>query len=135
MNTNSLYRISIKAIIKNKSWDILLMYNDKHWTWNLPGGWLEHWESVEKCIKREITEELWVKVNKIEVNPIWFITSDKWLNKQMPWIWNLVYNIEVENFDFKKSNECSDIWFFNTESIKDKKTPENVDLIFNMIFK
>lgn len=134
MNKNSIYRISIKSIIKDKKWDILLMYNEKYWTWNLPWWWLEHWETIENCIKREINEELWLKISYISKIPLWFITSNKWLNKKMPWIWNLFYSVDVENFDFTKSDECKEIWFFNIDTIKNINIPENVELIFDLIY-
>lgn len=134
MNSSTIYRLSIKTIIKNEKWDILLMYNDKYWTWNLPWWWLEHWEKIEECINREIQEELWVKIKNIYPEPLWFITSDKWLNKEMPWIWNLIYNIDLENFKFTKSDECEKIWFFNNDTIENINIPENVKLIFNLIY-
>ena len=134
MSNNSIYRVSVKAVIKDNKWDVLLMYNDKYWTWNLPWWWLEHWETIENCIKREINEELWLKIVYIDKKPLWFITSEKWLNKEMPWIWNLFYNIELKNFDFSKSDECKEIWFFNSNTIKNINVPENVKLIFDLIF-
>ncbi len=135
MNNSSTYRVSIKSIIKDTNWDVLLMYNDKYETWNMPWWWLKHWEDIINCIKREIKEELWLNIADIGNSPICFITSDKGLNKEMPWIWNLCYQVEVENLNFTKSNECKKIWFFNQNNIKSVTTPENVELIFNHIFK
>ncbi len=126
MNNNSTYRVSIKTIIKDKKWDVLLMYNDKYNTWNIPLWWLEDWETIIDCIIREI--------NHINQKPLWFITSNTWLNKEMPWIWNLIYDIELVNLDFKESDECKQIWFFNINTIKNINTPENVKLIFDLIF-
>lgn len=76
MNNNSTYRVSIKTIIKDKKWDVLLMYNDKYNTWNIPLWWLEDWETIIDCIIREI--------NHINQKPLWFITNDKWLNRKIP---------------------------------------------------
>lgn len=52
----------------------------------------------------------------------------------MPWIWNVFYNVELKNFTFKQSDECKDIWYFNKNTIKNIKVPENVELIFDLIF-
>lgn len=54
---NTYYRISIKAVIKNHDGRVLVVkeHQDK---WELPGGGLNHGESVHECLARELREEL-----------------------------------------------------------------------------
>ncbi len=54
---NTFYRVSIKALIKNDAGEVLVVkeHQDK---WELPGGGLDHGESIHDCLKRELQEEL-----------------------------------------------------------------------------
>ncbi len=54
---NTFYRVSIKALIKNDKGEVLVVkeHQDK---WELPGGGLDHGESVHECLARELREEL-----------------------------------------------------------------------------
>ena len=51
------YRVSIKALIRNAAGQVLVVkeHQDK---WELPGGGLDHGESVHDCLQRELQEEL-----------------------------------------------------------------------------
>ena len=109
------YRISIKALIYNKKWEFLLC-KEKKWIWDFPGGWLDHWESVDICLKRELKEEMWLEILNIDKKPKYFITAHKPNSKTRPWISNVFYEIQVNNLDFTPSDECIEVWFFNFES-------------------
>lgn len=54
---NTFYRVSVKAVIRNEQGEVLVVkeHQDK---WELPGGGLDHGESVHDCLKRELAEEL-----------------------------------------------------------------------------
>jgi ADP-ribose pyrophosphatase YjhB (NUDIX family) len=120
------YRISAKALIYNENWEFLLCKED-NWTWDIPGWWLDHWESCEECIIRELQEEMWLEVVEISTTPKYFITAHKPKSKTRPWLANIFYEVKVKNFDFTPSEECVEIWFFNQESIKDINTIVNVN--------
>ncbi len=54
---NTFYRVSAKAVIRNAVGEVLVVkeHQDK---WELPGGGLDHGESVHDCLERELREEL-----------------------------------------------------------------------------
>ncbi len=54
---NTFYRVSAKAVIRNTVGEVLVIkeHQDK---WELPGGGLDHGESVHDCLERELREEL-----------------------------------------------------------------------------
>jgi len=127
---DSWYRVSIKAIIFNDKWQILLC-KEENWVWDLPGWWLEHWENIEVCLKREIKEEMWLEVLSISDKPICFATFHKTYSTKRPWISNVCYEIQLKNLNFTKSNECTKIWFFDKKDIEDMYIIWNVKEVFN----
>ena len=53
---NTFYRVSLKAIIRNEKGEVLVV-KEKSDSWNLPGGGIDHGETVEQALKRELYEE------------------------------------------------------------------------------
>ncbi len=125
-NQNCFYRISVKALIYDENWKILLCKEDT-WKWDLPWWWLDHGETYIDCLKRELFEEMWLEIIKINKDPKYFVTANKPQSKTRPWIANICYEVEVKNFDFNKSDECEEIWFFDFDEMK------NLDLLPNVI--
>ncbi|HSW78650.1 MAG TPA: NUDIX hydrolase [Candidatus Babeliales bacterium] len=58
------YRVSVKAFIFDNQ-QRLLMGKTKESVWEPPGGGLEHDESLEGCLQREMQEELGVSLASI----------------------------------------------------------------------
>lgn len=60
---STVYRAAVKAIIRDRAGNILVVKEtpDKHW--DLPGGGLEHGESLHECLGRELIEELGVRLD------------------------------------------------------------------------
>ncbi len=42
-------------LIKKARWPYIWMYD-------LPGWWIEFWESIDECLKRELVEETWTQL-------------------------------------------------------------------------
>jgi len=51
------YRVAVKALIFDNQQRLLVLQNDAG-NWELPGGGLEHGESIAACIRRELQEEI-----------------------------------------------------------------------------
>ncbi len=113
------YRISIKALIYNEKGNFLLC-QEKSGVRDFPWWWLDHGESPEECLRREIHEEMWLKVTYIAPQPIHFLTAHKPTSQTRPRTANVLYEVRVEDVDFTPSDECVGIDFFNP-----KTCPEN----------
>lgn len=110
---NTIYRISIKALIEQD--DKVLLVKEDNWKWELPWSGLDHGENPQKWLEREIMEEMWLKTLSIESNPSYFLT---WFENNK-WKSNVVYKTTLENFEFTPSEECIEIWFYwKEEAIK-----------------
>ncbi|MBP7018618.1 NUDIX hydrolase [Candidatus Saccharibacteria bacterium] len=53
-----LYRISIKALIRDKKGRVLVVKESGRTWWDLPGGGMDHGEDIKSAITRELQEEV-----------------------------------------------------------------------------
>ncbi len=60
MYPNTFYRVSVKALIRNKDGKVLVLKENQD-TWSLPGGGLDHGEDPKSGILRELKEELGIE--------------------------------------------------------------------------
>lgn len=67
---DAFYRISIKLVIKNKDDKLLVVQDQTDGSWEVPGGGLDHGETIERTARREIQEELGVELTKFGAEPI-----------------------------------------------------------------
>lgn len=121
---NWFYRISAKALILNEDKKFLLAREEK-W-WELPWWWLEYWETPQEWIKRELFEEMWINIVNIKENPSYFIRvkKDNWI-----WIANIIYETQVNSdkiFEFKPSDECLEVRFFDVNEAQNENLLPNV---------
>ena len=121
---NWFYRISAKALILDENKNFLLVREEK-W-WELPWWWLEYWESPQEWIKRELMEEMWINVKSVKDTPSYFVTLQKsnWVR-----IGNIIYEVQVDAnkiFNFKASDECLEVRFFDIDEAKNEKLFPNV---------
>ncbi len=128
------YRISAKAIVYNENGDILLC-KESNGVWDIPGGWLDHGENVLNCIERELKEEMGLEASSISPTPECFITAFKEWSKSRPWISNICYKVTLKNLEFRRSDECEKIAFFNKDTIWSINALINVQEVFKVIFK
>lgn len=86
------YRVSVKALIRDKDDRVLFMGENKGFS--LPGGGLEHGETIEEALRRELLEELELEAVSVSVQPH-SILPYYYPENQKVGMW-LVYEVEVE---------------------------------------
>lgn len=123
MQENCLYRISAKALIYNDAGEILLC-KEECGKWSFPWWGVRQWEKIEASIKRELMEEMWLEVAeffpKIKFMQLCEFLRDPYYKA------DAFYEVKVKDLNFTPSNECVEIWFFNSETVKNVPT-------FNMV--
>lgn len=76
-----------------------------------------------KGLEREIMEEMGVKIKILNLNPVYFTTSQA---KSGIWIANIIYNVELQDLNFTPSQECVDVKFFSKNEVSQEKVFLNV---------
>jgi 8-oxo-dGTP pyrophosphatase MutT (NUDIX family) len=113
------YRVTVKALVVKDSKILLLRESPElSGKWEMPGGGLDFGEELHEGLKREVEEEMGVKVKSIENRPMYSWTWRYEDKRNMEWYYSLVvaYKVELESFDFKPTEECEEIgWFLKEE--------------------
>lgn len=92
------YRVTIKAIILDDQKRLLVGKGEEDSDgWELPGGGLEHKESIEECLTREIEEELGVGVK--EIGKVSFIYRGRSVHGWI--ILRVAIPVKLKDFNFK----------------------------------
>lgn len=115
------YRVTVKGLIVVDGRVLLMKEVDKKsGKWELPGGGLDFGEEIHEALKREIQEEMGVKVKKIDERPLYVWTWKFQNSRQMDWFYSFVvaYKIEVESLDFETTEDCQEIGWFSEEELQ-----------------
>ena len=115
------YRVSVKGLfVKDNKVLMVKEPLELSGQWELPGGGLDFGEHPHVGLKREVEEELHLKVTSISEHPVyvWPALFEKWRN--MDWYYSMVlaYRIELESLDFTPTAECENINFFTHEELQ-----------------
>jgi len=91
---DSLYRVSVKALIFDQEYHILVLEYDAG-GWGLPGGGVEHGESPRDALRRECQEELGITIQNISNLPVDIVIED--LSHEIDtWSCKLLYEAQWE---------------------------------------
>lgn len=124
------YRVSVKAKINFNGKTLLVKEDGKRW--DLPGGGIEHYETIDEALKRELTEEIGVSDFIITSGPKVFKMIDAAANRPLIFI---VYELELESTTEFHPSDNVEIGLFDSEKIQDTVSypPEYIDYIKDVI--
>lgn len=113
-----LYRISLKCLVKNAKGEVLVVQETPRTWWDLPGGGMDHGESIQAAIAREMNEE--VSLQGDFTYRIIDIDEPAVLPRNL-WQIRLIFEVTPLHMQFKPGHDSSKIAFINPESFKDSK--------------
>lgn len=128
---NCCYRVSIKALILNKTRDKFLIAKEDNGYWGLPGGGLDHGETPQADLPREIMEEMGLTTTWVADQPSYFQTARQTMNPTVR-IANVIYECTLANLAFTPSSECVEIAFVNKDTIEDLQLFSDVKELVQM---
>lgn len=126
----SCYRISVKALVWDKTRTKFLLLQGDSGYWDLPGGGLVWEETPAECIRREVYEEMCIEVASINLEtPFCFFTVT---NPTVKYAY-IVYETVLVNLDFTPSDECRAIKFVSPDEVRTMTVRPNVTLFLDYL--
>lgn len=114
MDTKVFYHVSIKAVVLDESGKLLLAKDDTG-KWDIPGGKIEHGESIKECLEREIKEELGVDGEMTDERPLFMWPGT---NNDGSARFTVGFAAKLKSMDFQVSNENVEHGFFGKDDIQ-----------------
>lgn len=114
-----LYRVSVKCLIQNDKSELLVVKETgRHW-WDLPGGGMDHGESIKKTIAREMKEE--VNLTGEFSYEIVAVEEPDHLPAHNFWQIRLIYKVEPASMLFSAGADGDEVAFIDPDSFKNSK--------------
>ena len=109
-----LYRVAARVLVVNNNKVLLVKEAVDDW-WALPGGGIDHGESIELTVKREIEEEIGVAASEVSSNfEIVYYNIGNVVNA-IPRM-NLFFKVSVPTESIRKTDHISEWkWFTKDE--------------------
>ncbi len=124
---DAFYRVTVKGLCVRDG-KVLLTYDftgrsttDSRPEWELPGGGLDFGESFHDGLKREVQEEMGLKVSWIDAKPTYIWTTNHGEGRGMEWYYvcTVIFRFDVEDINqFTPTEECKEIKFFSREELQ-----------------
>lgn len=129
------YRVSIKALIRDEQ-DKILLLHERKLGWELPGGGLDHGESIQEGLAREVKEELGVELQEFTDKP-YAVWVEDLTEVHGVYALFLLYSVTVDshNFVFNDTQEdFLDFGFFTPQEIKTMDLHRNIKRLPEFVF-
>jgi len=115
---DSLYRVSLKAVIRDADGKVLVVKEARDSHWNLPGGGMDHGETINQGLKRELYEELLItspftaklidtELIRLASRPVWQLS--------------LFYVVVLENFEYGAGQDAGEVACMDPGVFKDSE--------------
>lgn len=119
MYNDSLYRLSLKCLIRNDADEILVVKEAGRDFWDLPGGGMDHGESVRTAITRELKEE--VDFDGTFTYNIVDLDEPFKLSSRDVWQARVILEIKTDTNTFSVGVDADEIKFTNPIEFKNSK--------------
>lgn len=111
-----LYRVSLKCVIKNQRGEVLVVKEAGRHDWDLPGGGMDHGESLKAAIAREMHEE--TNLEGDFTYQIIAVEEPKHLDGLNFWQIRLIFVLKPQVMDFSPGDDGDEIAFKHPQLFK-----------------
>ena len=111
--TDYLYRLTLKAVILNDRGEILMVKERGRDWWGLPGGGMDHGETIEQTLARELREEVNLS-GKFTYDIIGIDEAARLPSVAIMQV-RLIFWVRPENMTFEPGDDGDEVKFFATE--------------------
>ncbi len=111
-----LFRISIKCLVEDDKGKVLVVKESARTWWDLPGGGMDHNESIKDAIARELHEE--VKLKGDFTYRVVMAEEPGFLKYANVWQMRLVFKVTPMVMEFEAGEDASEMTFIDPEELK-----------------
>lgn len=104
-----LFRVSVKALIVNEQDQVLIVREHGHDWWDLPGGGVDHGESIKEALTRELAEE--VSFEGEFSQEVLVVEDPSYSINHKVYQIRVTFLIKTDNLRFKAGDDCEEIKF------------------------
>lgn len=115
--TDYLFRVSMKALIINDDGDILVVKESGRDWWDLPGGGMDHGESIKDAIRRELYEE--VSLAGDFEHDIILVEDPVFIAGANMWQIRVTFLVKPQDPTFSPGEDGDEVQFMNPAIFKD----------------
>ena len=112
-----LFRLSIKALVQNEYGEVLVVKETGRGWWDLPGGGMDHEESIKDAIARELKEE--VNLNGDFTYKVISVDEPSFLEHANLWQVRLVFLVKPAVMQFSPGEDGDDLTFIRPDTLRD----------------
>lgn len=118
MHNDHLFRVSLKAVIRNDRGELLIVKEKGQRKWSLPGGGMDWGETYEQAMKRELYEEVGYQgeftMKLIAADDAKQLSNRPVDTRQV----RLIYEVTPETYNFAVGDEAEGIAWVDAEAIE-----------------
>lgn len=114
-----LFRIALKAYIVNDSGEVLLVKETGRDAWDLPGGGMDHGETIHQALARELKEEIGYE-NDFSYQPL-AVDDPHLLHGLDVYQTRLIMRVLPESMEFTEGIDADEIAFINPEAFTESE--------------
>ena len=118
--TDYLYRVSLKALIRDSNGKILVVREKGTTWWDLPGGGIDHNESVQEALAREMKEEVGYS-GEFSYRVITVDEKADYIDVANAWQIRLVFEVKTNNMNFSPGDDGEEVQFIDPEILTGTK--------------
>lgn len=117
---DDLFRVSLKAVIFNQNGEVIVVKETGRDWWDIPGGGIDHGESIKEALARELREE--VSLNGDFTHKVIFVEDPRFLPNHNLYQMRITFLIEnYDGNDFAPGDDGDDIMFIDPKDFKDSQ--------------
>ena len=117
--TDYLYRVSIKGLIRDTNGQVLVVKETGRTWWDLPGGGMDHDESIKSALAREMHEE--VGLTGDFSYKVIAVDNPGFLSHANVWQLRLVFEVVPETFPTEAGSDADEIRYINPSELRDSE--------------
>jgi len=117
--TDYLFRVSLKAVILNEKNQVLVVKERGRDWWGIPGGGIDHGESIKEGLARELKEEVSLE-GDFQFEPI-LVEDASFLERANLYQMKIIFLVIPKNLTFKPGDDGDEAIFINPLDFKDSE--------------